>query len=318
MLQTYKAHLSKKLQLTSDVWLYTFILLDPSTISFIPGQYLILFVPQHTSSVIPAEATSDVAKAGIQTSGSQIESGMTYARRLYSIASSNSVTNEFELLVKLVTNGCASRYFEKLEIGSEAIFQGPAGMFTLKESPRDKIFMVTGTGYAPVRSMLKSLMIDDRSLKIDFEAGKSKLEKNQTSILQPQDPSSSIQSPSSNSFYLFIGFPYYKDVFFFNELKNYKLQVTSFDFKVCLSREQNLDIIPEPDKQHFLLGRVTNGFEQLILTNFNTSTSLSVNQFQPISNYDFYLCGGREVVESLREYVYQKGAPKEQVFFEKF
>ncbi len=245
MLITYKTTLTSKFQLTDDVYLYRFKLIEPATISFIPGQYMILLVPQENGEK---------------------------ARRLYSIASANTVTNEFELLVKLISNGCASCYFEKMQINNECEFQGPAGMFTLRESEQDKIFLVTGTGYAPVRSMFLS----------------------------------NIQHPTSN-IYLFIGFPYYKDVFLFEEIKNLKLKIKNFDFYICLSREQNLDMIPEEDKKHFLPGRVTIGFEQFI-----------ENCKLKIENFDYYLCGGREVVESLKLYLYEKGASKERVYFEKF
>lgn len=248
MIQIFKTTLSKKTQLTSDVWLYAFSLNDPKEISFIPGQYVILIVPQENGEK---------------------------ARRLYSIASSNTSTNGFELLVKLVPGGCASCYFEKMQINDECEFQGPAGMFTLRESPREKIFMVTGTGYAPVRSMLLS-KIKDRGSKI----------------------------------YLFMGFPYYKDAFLFEELKLLASRFSPLNFYICLSREQNLDMVPEEDRKYFLTGRVTNGFEQIISTNFN--------QPQPISRFDFYLCSGRGIVESLKLYLDQKGAPKEQVYFEKF
>lgn len=259
MLINYKTQLSKKTQLTSDVWLYTFTLNEPKEISFVPGQYLILMVPQ--------------------------ESGEK-ARRLYSIASPNTLTNEFELLIKLIPNGCASCYFEKLGIDSEVEFEGPAGMFTLRESSREKISLVTGTGYAPIHSMLLSEIEKLRNLETK----------------NPNLPVS--QSPS---FSLFFGFPYYKDVFLFDELKSYKLQVTSFDFKICLSREQNLDMIPEEDKKYFFLGRVTNGLEQ----------KLQVISYK-LQDFDFYLCSGRDIVESLKQYLYDKGVPKEQVFFEKF
>ncbi|MBI3366589.1 hypothetical protein HY041_03105 [Candidatus Roizmanbacteria bacterium] len=107
--------------------------------------------------------------------------------------------------------------------------------------------------------------------------------------------------------HLFIGFPYYKDIFLLDELKSYILQVSGFDFNVCLSREQNLDMISEEDKKYFLLGRVTNGFDQLLSANYKLLT-----------NSDFYLCSGREIVEQLKQYVYEKGAPKERVYFEKF
>jgi NAD(P)H-flavin reductase len=248
MIQTYKTTLSEKKQLTSDVFLYKFKLIEPVTLSFIPGQYLILLVPK--------------------------ENGEN-ARRLYSIASPNTTTGEFELLVKLIPNGCASMYFKKIQVNDECEFQGPAGMFTLRENQRDKIFMVTGTGYAPVRSILKSI--------------------------------SNNQSPITNNYYLFIGFPYCKDVFLLDELKLLTSNFKHLTFYICLSREQNLEMISEEDRKYFMLGRVTTGLEKLI-ENFKLKTE----------NFDYYLCGSREVIESLKQYLSEKAAPKEQVYFEKF
>lgn len=244
MLINYKTQLSQKKQLTEDVYLYTFKLIDPPEISFSAGQYVILFVPQEGNEPV---------------------------RRLFSIASPNTMKNELEFLVKIIPGGCASNFFLKLPIGSEATFQGPAGAFLYRESSREKIALVTGTGYAPVRSMLLS-------------------------------------NPGIRQNYtLFFGIPTYKDVFLFDELVERAKKNKSFTFYVCLSREQNLDMVPEENRKYFLLGRVTSGFEQKI---FNATYT--------IANTDFYLCGGREVVESLKQYVYGKGAVKEQVYFEKF
>jgi ferredoxin-NADP reductase len=74
-----------------------------------------------------------------------------------------------------------------------------------------------------------------------------------------------------------------------------------------LSREQNLEMISEEDRKYFMLGRVTTGLEKLI-ENFKLKTE----------NFDYYLCGSREVIESLKQYLSEKAAPKEQVYFEKF
>lgn len=42
MLANYKVILSQKTQLTADVYLYHFDLIDPKEISFIPGQCIIM------------------------------------------------------------------------------------------------------------------------------------------------------------------------------------------------------------------------------------------------------------------------------------
>ena len=243
MIINYKTILTEKKQLTGDVYLYRFKLVEPSSLIFTPGQYLILFVPKEKSDPV---------------------------RRLYSIASANTLTNEFELLIKLIPNGCASTYLKILTIENEVRFQGPAGMFTLRESPRGKIALVTGTGFAPLRSMFLSQLL-------------------------------------TAEFTLFLGVPTYKDVFLFEELKSFTFHAPRFTFYICLSREQNLNMVPDEDKKYFILGRVTNGFEQ----------KFQVSNFR-FQDFDFYLCSAREIVESLKQYLFQKGALKEQVYFEKF
>jgi len=244
MLSIYKTIFSKKSQLNSNTYLYHFNLFEPKEIIFKPGQYIILKVP--------------------------LEKG--YISRLYSISSSNTEKNSFELIVETVLGGLGSGYLSSLKEGVEVNFQGPAGMFELKKNERDKIFMVTGTGIAPIRSMINS----------KFEIRNSK-------------------------FSLFWGLKNYKDVYLLNELKGYKLKVASFDFKICLSREQNLDMIPEEDKKYFFLGHIDSCFEKLF-----------TNHYSLITVNEFYLCGGRNIVESLKQFLLSKNVPKENVIFEKF
>ena len=118
----------KKTQLNSNTYLYNFDLLEPKEIIFKPGQYVMLKVP----------------------------SGKGPVSRLYSIASPDTAKNSFDLIIEIVPGGLASNYLFSLGEKSEVIFQGPAGMFGLKKNERDKIFMVTGTGIAPIRSILIS------------------------------------------------------------------------------------------------------------------------------------------------------------------
>ena len=128
MLNTYKTILAKKTQLNSNTYLYNFDLLEPKEIIFKPGQYVMLKVPSVRGPV----------------------------SRLYSISSSNTIKNSFELIIGIIPGGLASNYLFSLKENIEAIFQGPAGLFGLKENDRPKIFLVTGTGIAPVRSMINS------------------------------------------------------------------------------------------------------------------------------------------------------------------
>jgi CDP-4-dehydro-6-deoxyglucose reductase len=79
--------------------------------------------------------------------------------RSYSIASWPDGTNIFELVIVLDKRGLGTPYlFNEISVGSDLIFRGAQGVFTLKE-PLDKdIFMIcTGTGIAPFRSMVNHI-----------------------------------------------------------------------------------------------------------------------------------------------------------------
>ena len=75
--------------------------------------------------------------------------------RSYSIASPPDGTNVVELVIVLDKMGLGTPYlFNHVDVGSELIFRGPQGVFTLRQ-PLDKdLFLIcTGTGIAPFRSM---------------------------------------------------------------------------------------------------------------------------------------------------------------------
>ena len=88
----------------------------------------------------------------------------TNVKRSYSIA--NHVTsNLIELHIKKVINGEFSKYwFNNAKLDDLLRIKGPYGTFFLRESKKDIIFLATGTGIAPVQSMLDSL---DKSKNID-------------------------------------------------------------------------------------------------------------------------------------------------------
>lgn len=55
-----------------------------------------------------------------------------------------------------------SNHLCDLTVGDEIIFQGPFGSFILRPPLRDTVFIATGTGIAPFRSMLHWLLADPR------------------------------------------------------------------------------------------------------------------------------------------------------------
>lgn len=244
MISIYKTTLAAKRELAPSILHLTFSLLEPNSIEFEAGQYMILFVPNGTDAP---------------------------ARRLFSIVTPPTVQNSFELIVEIIPGGVASEYFSKLNPGETAQFQGPVGLFKLKDNNRKKVFFATGTGIAPIYSMLTHLYVNNHS----------------------QDET-----------YLFWGLKTNRDSYLQSELTSLSAAHPTFHHFYCLSRE----VEKTTEEKSVILGRVTKGFEDVISSN----PSIDLNSF------DYYICGGREVTESLRVYLQEKGVLKENVSFEKF
>jgi ferredoxin-NADP reductase len=75
--------------------------------------------------------------------------------RAYSIVSPPD-GNRFALCANLVQEGYLSPFLFSLNRGDEIDFKGPYGAFILRRPASDSIFVATGTGIAPFRSMLLS------------------------------------------------------------------------------------------------------------------------------------------------------------------
>jgi ferredoxin-NADP reductase len=73
--------------------------------------------------------------------------------RAYSIASPPD-GNRFALCLNLVQEGRFSPYLFDLNVGDTIDFRGPYGAFILRRPVSDSIFVATGTGIAPFRSIL--------------------------------------------------------------------------------------------------------------------------------------------------------------------
>lgn len=116
-------------QLTHDVRQIDLQLIEPAEISFKAGQFVSFDVPD-------------------------ARTGRTVTRP-YSIASPPSSTRMISLLLNLVPHGPGSTYLFGLREGDQTTFAGPAGNFYLRDDPgRELLFVATGTGIAPLRSML--------------------------------------------------------------------------------------------------------------------------------------------------------------------
>ena len=76
----------------------------------------------------------------------------------YSIASSPILKNKIELCINLVPGGIFTPYLFSFKGGEKLNISGPYGLFLLKEPyDYDFVFVATGTGIAPLRSMINYL-----------------------------------------------------------------------------------------------------------------------------------------------------------------
>lgn len=234
-----KAFLISKKMVSLDVW-HFFFYVGGDGFEFTPGQYIILSIP-----------------------GSP-----TPLKRLYSFAGTNKDKNIFELLIKLVPDGKASEYLRTLNVGASLDVSGPAGLFSEQKTEVKKIYMVTGTGFAPIRSIL-------------------------TSPLRKSSPTS-----------LFWGLKNISETYMFEELYGLKTSDPSFSFYYCLSQQDSFNTIPADLLHYYRAGHIDAVWSSITPT------------IDPESEY--YLCGSRTVIESLRLLLLSKGVLKEKLYFEKY
>ena len=122
-----------KLRVKETSWLnhrvlhLVFELIEPKSISFIPGQHI---------SIIIGNVT-----------------------RPYSLSSDSRIRNEVSISVSAAHEGLGSDYLRNLKVGDEVEALGPLGRLKLSENHKENIvFIATGTGVSPMISMLTELL----------------------------------------------------------------------------------------------------------------------------------------------------------------
>lgn len=146
-MESVQAKVSGIRNLTHDVRELELTLYEPEDISFKAGQFI----------------SFDISKEGDPYP----------VTRPYSIASPSSTSDRVLLLFNLVPGGPGSTYLFSLREGDPVRFKGPAGSFTLREDPTKRmLFVATGTGIAPFRSMILSKLEGDgtRPLTLFWES----------------------------------------------------------------------------------------------------------------------------------------------------
>lgn len=88
-------------------------------------------------------------------------------RRAYSIASPPSTNNHIDLCIKRVEDGLITSWFWTFRGGEQLRIHGAFGKFVLpEETNSDLVFVATGTGIAPLRSMIQDLLRKGSQRKI--------------------------------------------------------------------------------------------------------------------------------------------------------
>jgi ferredoxin-NADP reductase len=136
---TFHVRLVERTALSPTVCRLLFERVDGVPFEFEAGQWVNLVLPA-------AEAgASDGAEAGAAPT----------IRRAYSVASPPLHDARFELAVTRVETGPGSTLLHTMEIGRELEVVGPQGFFTRPlEKAGPSLFVGTGTGLTPLRSML--------------------------------------------------------------------------------------------------------------------------------------------------------------------
>lgn len=207
MIQSFSAVIVHKKAITSEMLWLQFKLIEPKEIDFIPGQYVIVDIP------IPQE------------NGGK-------ATRLYSLCSPDYQKKYIGLLIHTIPQGLASVYFNHLQERDVITFRGPAGKFILQSEHKNKIFLATGTGIAPIRSQIYSFF--HRHAYTSLRGGAPNIQ-------------------------LLWGVKTRQEAFFAHEFQRLKKLYAYFSFSICLSREKNLKNV---DLSCFRGGRITETFHK--------------------------------------------------------
>ncbi len=124
----YIGTIEKKEQLADAVFLFTILNTDPVACAFTSGQYMTLVVDQTT-------------------------------RRQYTMCSAPD-DRRFQIVVDVSPMGKGSRYLLERTPGDRIEYLAPLGSFTLMPTEAPLLFVATGTGIAPFRSMVNDIFRD--------------------------------------------------------------------------------------------------------------------------------------------------------------
>src|SRR6266700_224607 len=127
-IQRAVAEVVSKDQVTHDMRHLVLRLVEPAEVKFFPGQYMDISVP----------GTDQV--------------------RSFSMANTSSRDGLLEFVIKVYPGGLFSQFLdERLAVGDRLELTGPFGVFTLRESDSELVFVGGGAGMAPILSLLRTM-----------------------------------------------------------------------------------------------------------------------------------------------------------------
>jgi len=137
-IQQAVAEVVSKDPVTHDMRHLVLRLIEPGEVKFFPGQYMDISVP-----------------GGAGSGGAGSGAG---AVRSFSMANTSSRDGLLEFVIKVYAGGLFSRFLDsELRAGDRLELTGPFGVFTLRDSDAELVFVGGGAGMAPILSLLRSM-----------------------------------------------------------------------------------------------------------------------------------------------------------------
>lgn len=135
---TFQSKVTEKLLLGGSFQYIHLELISPNKIEFQAGQYIIITIDK--------------------------EKGI---RRDYSIASAPSMSHAIDIVADVKPEGEGSKYLSHLAVGDTVEFAGPFGCFVIspENSYKEILFVATGSGISPIRSMIDNELVYKRNQK---------------------------------------------------------------------------------------------------------------------------------------------------------
>ncbi len=140
MLNKCHAEVYAVLNLTWDVKEIHLKLIDPPYLDFMAGQYITIEVTEMKPDRVTGVLTPHLKN------------------RPYSIVSSPKERSEIRLCTNRVGNGPGSSRLHALKIGDKLDYFVPMSYFNLHEQDTSLLFVATGTGIGPLKSMIQHLL----------------------------------------------------------------------------------------------------------------------------------------------------------------